>query len=455
MNRATLVWTTILLVALLQSPGLAQSQDLGATVPSGTPLPVQIDEHLSMKIGEQVRAHLLYAVYSGDTLLIPEKTILVGTVVGLRSNRSRRIHAGLNGDFTPFHIPVVRFTQIILSDGTSLPLVTGTATDGAPVYRLVALPPRKGGMIRQQVDMGIQILRDDLAIFTAPEKGDRLVQFLYQQLPYHPERIEKGTAWTLETSEPLVLPPHAFAPPTDAVNASSANSKPPAKEVQITSEGPPTWILQSYLTDGLDSATAHVGQPIKAVVAEPIFNTDKTVAVPQGATLVGAVTQARPARSFGRAGVLRFDFRQIILPGDAPQNVQASLIGADSAGKDLRLNSEGQVKSRPKDKISIPLILGFLASRPLDSEHGVTSHQFGKNAVGSNGFGLVGRIVGIAGGSPTVAAGIGYYGTALAVYDRWIARGPQVTFARDTRIVLQTTARHSSVLPTKPVSPNP
>jgi hypothetical protein len=198
-----------------------------------------------------------------------------------------------------------------------------------------------------------------------------------------------------------------------------------------------------------------VGQPVKAIVAEPIFNADKTVAVPQGATLIGAVTQARRARSFGRAGVLRFDFRQIILPGDAPQNVQASLMGVGSAGKDLSLNSEAQVKSRPKDKISIPPILAVLASRPLDQEHGVSSNQFGKNAVGSNGYGLVGRIVGIAGGSPAVAAGIGYYGAALAFYDRWIARGPQVTFARDTRIVLQTTARHSSVLPSKPVSPDP
>jgi hypothetical protein len=67
----------------------------------------------------------------------------------------------------------------------------------------------------------------------------------------------------------------------------------------------------------------------------------------------------------------------------------------------------------------------------------------------------LGDIIGVAGGIPCCAAGIGYYGAALAFYDRWIARGPQVTFARDTRIVLQTTARHSSVLPSKPVSPNP
>jgi hypothetical protein len=142
------------------------------------------------------------------------------------------------------------------------------------------------------------------------------------------------------------------------------------------------------------------------------------------------------------------------VPLSQPLSCLNVICGADSAGKDLSLNSEGQVKSRPKDKISIPLIL-VLASRPLDQEHGVSSNQFGKNAVGSNGSGLIGRIVGIAGESPAVAAGIGYYGAALAFYDRWIARGPQVTFARDTRIVLQTTAHHSTVLPSKPVSPDP
>ena len=38
--------------------------------------------------------------------------------------------------------------------------------------------------------------------FTAPGRGDRLVQFIYTQLPYHPERIETGTAWTVDLAQP-------------------------------------------------------------------------------------------------------------------------------------------------------------------------------------------------------------------------------------------------------------
>ncbi|WP_433983788.1 hypothetical protein RBB78_24040 [Tunturiibacter empetritectus] len=48
-------------------------------------------------------------------------------------------------------------------------------------------------------------MKDKLTIVTGPDKGDRLKQFLYTQLPYHPQRIEKKTAWTVETSEPLSL----------------------------------------------------------------------------------------------------------------------------------------------------------------------------------------------------------------------------------------------------------
>jgi hypothetical protein len=41
-----------------------------------------------------------------------------------------------------------------------------------------------------------------------------------------------------------------------------------------------------------------------------------------------------------------------------------------------------------------------------------------------------------------VAAGIGFYGAGLAFFNRWIAHGKDVTFAKDTRIdVLMSTAR--------------
>src|SRR5215469_14192986 len=48
--------------------------------------------------------------------------------------------------------------------------------------------------------------------------------------------------------------------------------------------------------------------------------------------------------------------------------------------------------------------------------------------------------------SPIGCAGIGAYGTAVAVYRRWIARCHNVSFVRDTRIVLEATPRSATVL---------
>ena len=190
---------------------------------------------------------------------------------------------------------------------------------------------------------------------------------------------------------------------------------------------------------------------IHATVAEPIYNADHTIAVPQGSTIVGAITQAKPARMFGRAGVLRFAFKQIILPSGQSQSVAATVTGMDSASpQQLAMDSEGNVKPKPQDKILVPLLLLAAAARPLDQDHG-THHQLGKNAAASNSIGVAGFILGTAARQPNLAAGIGYYGAAIALYERWIKRGTEVAFARDTRIVLQTTPRSSAVL--KPNTP--
>ena len=93
-----------------------------------------------------------------------------------------------------------------------------------------------------------------------------------------------------------------------------------------------------------------------------------------------------------------------------------------------------------------------MASRPLDQDEGKIGgggNTLGKNAVGgAAGLGLVGTIIGLTGVSPNVAAGIGYWGAARATYYRWIAKGQKIDFAKNTRIVVETTPRNSA--PMKP-----
>jgi hypothetical protein len=448
----SMICKSALAIALSLSPCAALCQTEGGTLPAETPLALRIDEHLPMRDGQPVRAHLLYPVYANDKLLLPKDTVIAGSVVDLRSDHSRRVRAVMGGDFTPFHKPVVHFTSFVLPDGTTIPFTSDNAADGAPIFRAIPTPPAKGGFLHRQFDGLLSVARNDVAIFTGPEKTDRFVQFIYTQIPYHPQRIDKGTAWTIETAHSVELP----ALPAPAVVAAAAPKKrhfwdqpdPPA-DPPSTDTG--SWIVQANLDEPLSSETSKDGQAIRATVAEPIFNPDHTIAIPQGSTLIGAVTRARPARKFGRTGVLTFSFGQLQIPHEETRTVETRLTGADSA-RDIALNSEGQPKSKPQDKISLPILLALMASRPLDQDEGKIGgggNTLGKNAVGgAAGLGLVGTVIGLTGVSPNVAAGIGYWGAARATYYRWIAKGQKIDFAKNTRIVVETTPRRSA--PMKP-----
>ena len=109
------------------------------------------------------------------------------------------------------------------------------------------------------------------------------------------------------------------AQPESAIAAAYPHPHDGARLPQLTPTGRQPWIIQAYLRDELTSATAKSGQPITAVVAEPVYNADHTIAVPQGATIIGAITNAKPAKSFARAGALGFDFKQIVLPTARPR----------------------------------------------------------------------------------------------------------------------------------------
>src|ERR1700760_1124748 len=97
-----MICKSALAIALSLSPWAALCQTEGGTLPAETPLALSIDEHLPMRQGQPVRAHLLYPIYANDKLVLPKDTVVMGSVVELRSDRSRRIRATMGGDFTPF-----------------------------------------------------------------------------------------------------------------------------------------------------------------------------------------------------------------------------------------------------------------------------------------------------------------------------------------------------------------
>lgn len=419
-------------------------------LPPGSPLWLRAETAVPMRVGAPVRARLVYGIYAADELVLAPGTLVEGTVTGLQADHPHRLAARLRADFTPFSKPVVQFHDVLV-DGKRVPLAVSLAMEGAPVMQLTPPPPRKGGFLRSQYEQGLTMVKDRVRLVTAPGKKDRLVQLLYSQLPYHPQRVQAGTAWTVDTTAPLRLEaaPGAVVPNPPLPPESTATR---SHEQSPTQDGASsTWTLQACLRETLSSAHARVGDPIEAVVTEPVLDPDGTVAVPEGSVLTGEITRARAARRFGRAGELRFDFRKLDLPGeDRPQDVQANLAGIDATGDaNLSLDREGQVQPKPKDKLVVPLLLLTLAGRPLDRD-GHHDGDFGKDAVASNSLGVIGFIAGTAGASPYFAASLGYYGSALAIWNRWIKRGADTTLRHDTRMVVQTTARRSAPMHATP-----
>jgi len=403
-------------------------------LPAGTPLQVEVQRNYPMKVGETVEGHLVYPLYVEGRLAIPANTVVQGTVTSLQPDRKTRWHARLRGDFTPFHIAEVRFDQVLLPGGP-VPFHTGGATTGAPVIRLVSRGAAgHQSFIGQQWSHVKTSAHDSIAFFTSPGLGDRALQLVYHQLPYHPERIEAHTSWTFELDSPLSLIGHQL----------TSGPPPPA----AAPGAPEVWSVRALLTAELTSATAKPGDQVLAVVSEPVYNKEGELVVPQGSTLVGKVTTAKSAHSLGRNGKLRFTFQQIHFPAATGlagevRDVQGALAGANTQGpQSLSMDAEGTVTPKNKSSVVAPLLLTMLAGRALDNDGNFTAQA----TVSSNGFGLIGRVVGIAAGNRNIAAGIGFYAAALSTYENFLSPGHDVDFPRDTRIEIETTPLRAPVL---------
>ena len=399
-------------------------------LPQGTTLQVEITRHYPMKAGESVEATLLHPIYFGGKLAVPAQTTLHGEVVALEPDRKTRWQGRLHGDFTPFHTVEMRFNELMLPGGP-LQISSTTAANGAPVLSLSApgIAPNRSFIAREFVQVVGQ-LRDRIAFFTSPGLGDRGLQLLYRQLPYHPERIEANTAWSFELTAPLEWPNLAVNLPEPVPPVASSNNL-------------EAWSIRAQLSADLTSATAKPGDPVAALVVEPVWDRNRQLVVPQGSTLIGKVTTAKAARSLGRNGKLRFTFQEIHFPEGARRQVEGSLAGATTQKtQNLSLDAEGTVTPRNQASAIAPILLTLLAGRALDQDGDLVAHT----AVASNGFGFIGRIVGVAAGNYNLAAGIGFYAAGLSVYENFLHSGHDVVFPKDTRIEIETTPLRAPVL---------
>ncbi|MGO9339561.1 MAG: hypothetical protein ACLPY1_18845 [Terracidiphilus sp.] len=401
----------------------------------GTNLQVEITRHCPMKANEQIEARLLHPIFAQGKMVVPQNTLLRGIIVALEPDTKTRWHSRLRGDFTPFHTARVQFNQLLLPDG-ALDLSTGGAASGAPFLQLTAAgtTAQQSFISRYWTQAKIQ-LHDRVAYFRAPGFGDRALQLLYHQLPFHPERIEAHTMWSFDLAAPLVLPD---SPPVD----------PPPDSAAPVAGKPEVWSIHALLMDDLTSASAKPGDQVKALVIEPVFDKDRTLVVPQDSILIGRVTTAKAAHALGRNGKLRFTFQEVRFPEAMESSLQGRpveglLSGATAErAQGLTLDAEGTISPGNQSSVIAPLLLTMLAGRALDDDGNLTVGT----GVASNGFGLVGRVVGVAAGNRNLAAGLGYYAAALSLYEDFLRRGCDVVFPRNTRIEIDTTPLRANVL---------
>src|SRR5260221_2892319 len=150
-------------------------------------------------VGQPIAAKLLEPVYAGEDLAIPAGSTIKGHVSAI-STAPMRKRAGrlLAGDFTPPKTARVTFDQIVLSDGTTVPIHSDSAVGPGRVANSRYLPKAQRPGIRQKLKGAAAPLRE-------PNKLHRLSQAVVTSLPYHPEYIDQGTVFDTALLEPVTL----------------------------------------------------------------------------------------------------------------------------------------------------------------------------------------------------------------------------------------------------------
>ncbi len=391
-------------------------------IPSEIPLRLEIARTLTLKPGEPFNARLIEPVYGPNRLLLPSGTTAEGVVSATpAADRGTRINAKLDGDFTPLRVPVIRVTELSLPSGVRVPVDAVGQMQNTEMISLAAHPPSTSlaGRIKAMAHAQVQQIRD---MIHNPHKGDLAKQFLYSQLPYHPQRIWAGTQFDAVLREPLRLPPASASPPMPA-----------AKDVDLTSGR-----MQARLVSGISSRSAKHDDAVNAALTRPFCDAQGRVMLATGTQLHGVVLQARAARWFARNGRLRFDFRSIDTPSAAAQHIESSLSSIQGQrGQNVAIDAEGGTRAQPdKGRILAPLVLGVMAVAAANGDNDDIARQ----GVTSNGFGLAARIVSMA-GSPDVARGFAYFALGKSIYRRWIARGHEVTFPINTELSIDLSKR--------------
>jgi hypothetical protein len=415
----------VLVFAISGSVYAQQPATASLSLATGVPLHVRVTRTAKLRTGAAVEGVLTEPIYAHDRLVLPAGTVVHGTVSDyVPIDHQVRLQALLNGDVTPLHDPVVNFDALHLAaTGTDVSLVSRALIRNTQIVRFSG-KTKKPSLYQQGKSAVKQRFADTREAVFGPNKKDRALRLLYSQLPYHPQRIWVGTRFVADLESPALISLPVAPPILPADNPSLNGIK-----------------VMARLDSTIDSLGARKGDPVTAIVTEPVFDDAHHLLLAEGAELEGTVMQTKAARSFGRNGQLRFAFRGLKAGQAEPERkVFGTLTAAEgAAGQNLTVDAEGNVQANAdKDRFIAPLLLAVTA---VGARGGREHRHVGAETVGSNGFGLVARVVAVASSNANVATGFGAYAFAKSIYFRFLTRGHEVTFPRDTQVEVELSIR--------------
>jgi hypothetical protein len=435
------------------------------TAEAGVALRLYLTERLPMHVGATASAKLIEPVYAFDRVVIPAGAEVTGRITSLKpASKLVRTETIMAGNFTPLHWARVEFTEVKMPDGRTLAIHTQSSI-GLPSIYQPPKPPKtpptpQANQTSASTTLKAQAMRElktqanshidaQLGARTyglgtlvrGPNKKERLEDLGLAKLPYRPQWYRRGTRFDALLGDSLDFGSASI--PADSL-----------RELGTSSSF--DQVAQIRFLSDVSSATATAGDPVEAVLTQPLTADGVKLVLPEGTRLSGAVRQARRARWFHRSGRLRFTFDRIELPAAVaslpphpPERSEARLETAETdPAAAVKIDSEGSAKAtESKARLLKPVLAALVAVKSMDNDadrHTAAGGSASPNTAGLalggfSGFGLLG--VALSRTSSITGSALGMYGMAGSIFANVISRGHEVEFKPSSSMQIRFGAR--------------
>ena len=367
-------------------------------------------------VGQPITAKLLEPVYAGEALAVPAGSTIKGHVSAISTAPHKRVGRLLSGDFTPPKMAHVTFDQLVLSDGTTVPIHSDSAVGLGRVANSKYLPKAERPGVGQKLKGAMAPLRE-------PHKMQRLGEAVVTSLPYHPEYIDQGTVFDTALLEPVAL----LAPVQPDTASQQASD-----------------YLHLHLLTPVSSSASTAGSQIEAVVSRPYYQADHQLLYPAGTRLTGTVQKASSAGWMKKNGSVVFSFRSVEMPDGTMKDLHSTLGGLQAErSQGLDVGKEGEIKATTSTLARVLAPVSLIGASRAVADSTLQKTAWSRSGEGRKGFGLLGA--GAAQASASTAIGFGYFGAAKRLCDAFITKGSNVELPVNTPIALRLESDDPSV----------